>query len=561
MADEADAPKAVVEPKADEPKKDDIFGSSSDSDDSDDEAPTSTAASSSSSATKAKAALSSSGSDSSSSSSSSDSDSDSDASPSPQNKRRRLQQGGKKKKKKKSKGGATKQRPRRNPSAGKDDAPPKRERRDGESSDEYDSDEVVEDAGDRAFIDNDLDSDDDLGLKEAYGGKQQFDDERPDDYRKPKKDRDRDDEAPVDDSKKNAMDRALDALKVGRARKKGSGPNIAAAELDNIVQDFLNEMDGAYKDDVRARKEGRVALAKVRFLPTVVKMLGRRDSVLKSLLDCDFLGLIRKWLHPLPNGTLPSFQVRVLAVCPPVYACGGVGCLPRAGRPIGLDPVQHMRCKRVHGPSTHFLISSVISHLCCSILSRQVRSQVLAALHKMPDTAGEDMVTYLRRSEIGKTLMLLWKHKDEHTQNKTVIRELVERWSRPVLNKTADYRQDTKRKRAQQSEGAPRARKAALGGAGARGSGEHVDLQHRKAVDNSAVETVYGAVVSDRVVIPKPMAFDFKRRLSQSEVSAKAPSHGKDSARGKMAKRMIDLSRPKKGGESAIKMSIEGRGL
>ena len=79
---------------------------------------------------------------------------------------------------------------------------------------------------------------------------------------------------------------------------------------------------------------------------------GERSTFIKQLLECDFLGLIRKWLHPLSDGALPSFQVR---------------------------------------------------------------SQVLAALHKMPDLAGEEMVGYLRRSEIGKTLMLLWKHKDEHT--------------------------------------------------------------------------------------------------------------------------------------------------
>ena len=80
-------------------------------------------------------------------------------------------------------------------------------------------------------------------------------------------------------------------------------------------------------------------------------------------------------------------------------------------------------------------------------------------------------------------------------------------------------------------------------------------------MDNSAVETVYGAVVSDRVVIPKPMAFDFKRRVSQSEVSAKAPMYASNSGRDKMSKRMKDLRRPKMGGAGAIKMSVEGRGL
>jgi len=464
----------------------DIFGSSDDS--SDDEAPPSVAPSSSS-VPKAKAALSSSDSDSD-SSSSSGSDSDSDASPSPQNKRRRLQQGKKGKKGKL----AAKKRLQRKPGAGgagakKEKAP----KRDGESSDEYDSDEVTETAQDRTFIDNDLDSDDELGLKEAYGGKQKFDDERPDDFRKASKRDDR--EEVVDEAKKNAMDRALDALKVGRARKKGSS-GLTSAEVEEAVQNFLSGMDGAYKADQRARKEGKVALEKVKFLPTVVKMLGRRDTFIKQLLECDFLGLIRKWLHPLSDGALPSFQVR---------------------------------------------------------------SQVLAALHKMPDLAGEEMVGYLRRSEIGKTLMLLWKHKDEHTQNKTLIRELVERWSRPVLHKTADYRMATKRKRAQQADEEPRAQQRQQASSSV--TSGRVDLERRKAVDNSAVETVYGAVVSDRVVIPKPMAFDFKRRVSQSEVSAKAPMYASNSGRDKMSKRMKDLRRPKMGGAGAIKMSVEGRGL
>ena len=47
---------------------------------------------------------------------------------------------------------------------------------------------------------------------------------------------------------------------------------------------------------------------------------------------------------------------------------------------------------------------------------------------------------HIRRSGIGKTLVSLLKHKMETTENKQKIREIIEKWSRPIFGKSVDAR-------------------------------------------------------------------------------------------------------------------------
>lgn len=67
--------------------------------------------------------------------------------------------------------------------------------------------------------------------------------------------------------------------------------------------------------------------------------------------------------------------------------------------------------------------------------SLPIRTAVYDMLAKLPC-----QVDHLKRSGIGKTVMALLHHKYETPANKQLLRELVEKWSRPIFNKSSDMR-------------------------------------------------------------------------------------------------------------------------
>jgi transcription factor SPN1 len=67
--------------------------------------------------------------------------------------------------------------------------------------------------------------------------------------------------------------------------------------------------------------------------------------------------------------------------------------------------------------------------------SLQVRSAIYDMLGVLPCQPD-----HLKRSGVGQTVMMLRKHKDETIANKKVLRELVEKWCRPLFGKSIDPR-------------------------------------------------------------------------------------------------------------------------
>lgn len=70
-----------------------------------------------------------------------------------------------------------------------------------------------------------------------------------------------------------------------------------------------------------------------------------------------------------------------------------------------------------------------------TLSSLPIRTAVYNMLMKLPC-----QIDHLKRSSIGKTIMALIHHKHETPANKLLLRELVEKWSRPIFNKSADLR-------------------------------------------------------------------------------------------------------------------------
>ncbi|CAM9661520.1 unnamed protein product, partial [Discosporangium mesarthrocarpum] len=163
----------------------------------------------------------------------------------------------------------------------------------------------------------------------------------------------------------NPMNAVLKAMRRRKAQVLGT------AEREAIVQEFLFKMNSAAEDDEAAVRDGRPALNKLKLRELVKSTLAKKD-LQESFLEFDLLGVVKRWLQPYPNGSLPNITVRkdMLAM-------------------VSLLPVQ---------------------------------------------------IDHLRRSGLGRVVMGLLNCKEETQENKTMLRELVHRWNRPIYEKETNYR-------------------------------------------------------------------------------------------------------------------------
>ncbi|KAG7399694.1 hypothetical protein PHYBOEH_008201 [Phytophthora boehmeriae] len=359
----------------------------------------------------------------------------------------------------------------------------KKERREdaGDSStlrreeDEYDSgDEAVATKEDDDFIDRDDDLADVLG--EYDQDRQQFDDERP--LEEP--------ELPAA-QKLDFFDETLKSLKTGRARSK---VNLSPQEMEQITQEVLYRMDKAYADDLASIEQRRPALEKIKFVDSALHIL-RKLQFQPMLLDFDLLTIVKKWIQPLEDGTLPN---------------------------VGL------------------------------------RTKMLDMVSKMPV-----FKEHLKRSGLGKVVMILMKHPHETLENKELCRSLVERWSRSVFNKTLDFSKLAELE-AEKAENAVYRRRERM--RKQKKSKERSRTSDRGGnVFNPQRDSKQDVMGSERAELPDQLHFDFLLR-PQSKVDVNSMQTKKvdpDSRKARLAKRMQEIARPGKKSKRATGVSIEGR--
>jgi len=82
-------------------------------------------------------------------------------------------------------------------------------------------------------------------------------------------------------------------------------------DLNDAATAFVQVMEDAAEEDDRAIKARKPATKKLRMLPKVLEMLTQK-SMVKPLLDADppLLVVVKRWIQPLPNGTLGNVTVR-----------------------------------------------------------------------------------------------------------------------------------------------------------------------------------------------------------------------------------------------------------
>jgi transcription factor SPN1 len=249
-----------------------------------------------------------------------------------------------------------------------------------DSGDSYDSGDFQRTAADDDFIDTTGEDAD--AVQELYA-EQHFDDDRHDGMtsKKSKKKRqvryDSDDDNPdkvsgggrQDVEPDNPIMAAVYRMKKKKVEKKG------LSEMEDEVKNFLTRMEMAAEDDEQSIAEKKPAMKKLAMLNEVCEMLTKR-TMQRMLLDFDLLTVCKRWIQPLPNGTLGNVTVRQRL----------------------LEVISHMTGD-----------TGIVS-------------------------------SDLKRSEIGKAVMSLLQHRHETPTMKRQLKLLVDQWSRPIFQKSGNMR-------------------------------------------------------------------------------------------------------------------------
>ena len=162
------------------------------------------------------------------------------------------------------------------------------------------------------------------------------------------------------------MEDELDRM-FGRRKREQTGNE---AENRATVENLLAQMEVAVEEDMQAFAAEKPATNKLRMLSRVQEVLAMK-KLHGELLDAGLLGVLKAWIEPMEDGTLPNSKVR---------------------------------------------------------------GAVLTMLTRLPvDCSFEDRREQLKRSGLGRVVMFLSKLPDETTENRRMARELVQKWSRPIL--------------------------------------------------------------------------------------------------------------------------------
>eukprot|EP01023_Acetabularia_acetabulum_P009955 TRINITY_DN1451_c0_g1_i1.p1 TRINITY_DN1451_c0_g1~~TRINITY_DN1451_c0_g1_i1.p1 ORF type:complete len:380 (-),score=101.27 TRINITY_DN1451_c0_g1_i1:153-1292(-) len=264
---------------------------------------------------------------------------------------------------------------------------------------------------------------------------------------------------------------------------------IAPDEAILTATTFKQKMDQAVEQDMIANTEGQPAIHKLKMLREVEDMLANR-FLHPFFLDAGLLASIKAWIEPLPDGSLPN---------------------------------------------------------------EEIRSAVLKLLLQLPiDTALQHRREQLKLSKLGMVVMFLYKLEEETPSNKRAARELIERWSRPVLN---EYKSETEYSRSQELENETRMIRQQ------RIIKEQEMQQRKKNIEfqkGRAKPGEEGFVARAR--IPLPGALDYIVQPI-SRVSGMDGGMGGRNERHRMENKMEQMRRKAKGQARGMKLSIEGRGV
>uniref|UniRef100_A0A0D9UWP5 TFIIS N-terminal domain-containing protein n=1 Tax=Leersia perrieri TaxID=77586 RepID=A0A0D9UWP5_9ORYZ len=288
-------------------------------------------------------------------------------------------------------------------------------------------------------------------------------------------------------------DDEIDRLfKGGKKKKKNDRPR---ADIGLIVEQFIAEFEVAAEEDANLNRQSKPAINKLMKLPLLIDVLSKKN-LQQEFLDHGVLTLLKNWLEPLPDGSLPNMNIR---------------------------------------------------------------TAVLKLLTDFPiDLEQYDRKEQLKKSGLGKVIMFLSKSDEETTSNRRLAKELVDKWSRPIFNKSTRF-EDMRR---YDDERAPYRRpqmkkpSSSSSGMESRDDDLDADFSQRKSGQGGSRQHASRPEASPLDFVIRPQS-----KIDPEQIRARAKQVVQDQRRLKMNKKLQQLKAPKKKNLQASKLSVEGRGM
>ncbi|KAL8254450.1 hypothetical protein R6Q59_032671 [Mikania micrantha] len=289
-------------------------------------------------------------------------------------------------------------------------------------------------------------------------------------------------------------DEIKDLFKMGKKKKKSEK---SAAEIALLVENVMAELEVVAEEDAELNRKSEPAINKLRKLPLLIEVLSKKQLQLE-FLDHGVLTLLKNWLEPLPDGSLPNINIR---------------------------------------------------------------AAILKILTEFPiDLDQYDRREQLKKSGLGKVIMFLSKSDEETTSNRKLAKDLVDKWSRPIFNKSTRFEDMRNYEDDRIPMRRPSMKKPMNKASGMQSRDDDLDL-----ADNTQEPKSGSSSSRLHTTRPEAMPLDFvvrpQSKIDPDEIRARAKQVVHDQRRLKMNKRLQQLKAPKKKQLQATKLSVEGRGM
>ncbi|XP_051222306.1 protein IWS1 homolog 1 [Lolium perenne] len=287
-------------------------------------------------------------------------------------------------------------------------------------------------------------------------------------------------------------DDEIERLFSSKKKKKSDRPR---ADIGLIVEQFIAEFEVASEEDANLNRQSKPAINKLMKLPLLIEVLSKKN-LQQEFLDHGILTLLKNWLEPLPDGSMPNMNIR---------------------------------------------------------------TAVLKLLSDFPiDLEQFDRREQLKKSGLGKVIMFLSKSDEETTSNRKLAKELVDKWSRPIFQKSTRF-EDMRR---YDDERPPPYRRPQMkkpsssSGMESRDDDLDADFSQRKSGQSGSRQHASRPEASPLDFVIRPQS-----KVDPEQIRARAKQVVQDQRRLKMNKKLQQLKAPKKKNLQASKLSVEGRGM
>ncbi|KAK4481596.1 hypothetical protein RD792_012498, partial [Penstemon davidsonii] len=319
-----------------------------------------------------------------------------------------------------------------------------------------------------------------------------------------------------------------DIFKIGKKKKK---TEKTSTEIALLVERVMSELEVVVEEDAELNRQGKPAINKLKKLYILTDILSKKQ-LQPLFLDHGVLTLLKNWLDPLPDGSLPN---------------------------------------------------------------RNIREAVLKILNDFPiDLEQQCRKEQLKNSGLGKVIMFFSKLDEETAANRKLAKELVDKWvntiyrlsipafegyavllpffswgSRPLFNKSMRF-EDLKNFEVESISRRPSVKWGTSKGAGMSSQDPNFDL----AEFSQGARSGQSSSSRQHASRPEAMSMDFvvrpQSKVDPDEVHARAKRVVQDQRHAKnlfcsvclqMNKKLKQLAAPKRKQLQATKLSVEGRGM